>query len=69
MDRIQNISLAITGVISVTRAHPLSALIDDNAKKYIVGSPIIFLSDGSQTQVQIPIKRSTIPRVYSSNFS
>jgi len=47
MDQIQNVSLAITGVISVAKAHPLSALIEDNAKKHIVGSPIIFPSNES----------------------
>jgi len=38
-------SLVITGVISVTRTHLLSALIEDNAKKHILESPIRFPSD------------------------
>jgi len=62
-------SLTITGVISVARAYLLSTLIEDNAKKYIVRSLIRFPSDKFQIQVQIPIKRLIILRVYSSNFS
>ena len=62
-------SLTITGMISIIRAYLLSTLIEDNAKKHIVRSPIRFPSDRSQIQIQISIKRSTILRVYSLKFS
>ena len=35
-------------MISIARAYPLSALIEDNTKKHIVESPIRFSSDRSQ---------------------
>ena len=56
-------------MIFVVRAYLLSTLIENNAKKHTVGSLIRFPSDQSQMQVQIPIKRLTILRVYSSKFS
>ena len=66
---MENIILAIMGVISITWAQPLSALIEDNTRKHIVRSWIVFLSNESQIWVQIAISKSLILRAYSSILS
>jgi len=66
---MQKTRWAITGVTLAAVAQLPSDLIDISARKHMVGSPILFSTDGSQILVYTNIRISTSFSAYTCKIS